>query len=412
MGSMAEPAKIEFLTRNADESGFQLQQVQSSAAHGLFRPRRLIQADWEVTAQPQSLDGSRHFVLRNLTQDRYVLLNAREHFLWELFDGRHSMSEIAKIYHFEFGAFDYLMINQLLAKLYSAGLLEDIGASGVQPSSTRRANRRWTRALVRLRRFWNRLSFKTRNADRYCTAIYQWGGFLLFNPAALALCLAITAYAAVALVGLWPNAKQITLGLAGKPWLSTGAMIAVMLVVALLHMLVHALACKAYSRKVRELGFFLLQGVLPTFYADVTDIFMSSRRARIVVDLAGPMVEVVFGSLAFIAAYWSDPGVGQSLLFGAGILLWEGALLNLYPFNFLEMDGYNILADLLAMPTLRQHALTLLPTLPRRLLRGPRLLKAEWIQTGYLAICCISVFVYVLLHLDAVGLGWLIHSKQ
>ncbi|HVO92194.1 MAG TPA: hypothetical protein VMT22_05105, partial [Terriglobales bacterium] len=260
---MAEPAKIEFLTRNANDSGFQLHQVQSSAAHGLFRPRRLLATAWEVTAQPQSLDGSRHFVLRNLAGDRYVLLNAREHFLWELFDGQHSVSEIAKIFHFEFGAFDYSVINQLLAKLYSAGLLEDLGASGVQRSAARRG-RRWARVLVRLRRLCSRLSYKTRNADRYCAAIYRWGGFLLFNPIALALCLATTVYAVVTLIHLLPRAKQITLGLAGKPLVSTGAMIAVMLCVAVLHVLVHALACKAYSRKVREIGFFLLQGVLPT----------------------------------------------------------------------------------------------------------------------------------------------------
>ena len=407
---MAEPAKIEFLTRNADDSGFQLHQVQSSAVHGLFRPRRLIPTAWEVRRQPRSFDGSRQFVLRNLAGDRYVLLNAHEHFLWEHFDGDHSVSDIAKIFHFEFGAFDYSIITQLLAKLYAAGLLEDVGASGVQRSAARRSARRWARALVRLRRVLSRLSFRTRDADRYCAAIYKWGGFLLFNPLTLAACLAITAYAAIALFRLLPQAKQIALGLAGKPLLSAGAMIGAFLFVAVLHMLVHALACKAYGRKVRELGFFLLQGVLPTFYADVTDIFMASRRARIVVDLAGPLVEVVFGSFAFIAAYWSEPGVGQSLLFGAGILLWEGALLNLYPFNFLEMDGYNILADLLAMPTLRQHAMRLLPTLPRRLLRGPQLLRSEWIEAGYLVVCFVSVLAYVVLHLDAVGLGWLIHS--
>jgi putative peptide zinc metalloprotease protein len=94
----------------------------------------------------------------------------------------------------------------------------------------------------------------------------------------------------------------------------------------MLHVLVHALACKAYGRKVREMGFFLLQGLLPTFYADVTDIFMSSRRVRVMVDLSGPLVEVVCGSLAFIAAYGSEPGFGQSLLFGAGLVLWESAV--------------------------------------------------------------------------------------
>jgi len=192
--------------------------------------------------------------------------------------------------------------------------------------------------------------------------------------------------------------------LAALPLLTSGVIVATIVAVSMLHVLVHALACKAYRRKVREMGFFLLQGIVPTFYADVTDIFMSSRRARVIVDLAGPMVEVVCGSLGFIGAYWSAPGIGQSLLFGAGILLWESAVLNIYPFNFLEMDGYNILVDLLAMPALRQQALALFPTLPRRLRHGPRLERSEWIQLGYLGLCFFSVLAYLIAHLDALGL--------
>jgi putative peptide zinc metalloprotease protein len=408
---MAEPAKIEFLTRGSGDAGFQIHQVQSSEAQRLFRPRRLPESDWEVTPQPRSLDGSRHYVLRNLERDRYVLLNAQEHFLWQHFDGNHTLGEIARIFHFEFGAFDYSIIAQFLTKLYSAGLLEAVGATDVQPSVTGENARRLARAALRLKRAWSRISIKLRGADRYCTAIYRRGGFLLFNSIALALCLAVTAYAMFAAFSLWPQAKEITLGVAAMPVVSTAALIVATLIVAILHVLVHALACKAYGRRVRELGFFLLQGVLPTFYADVTDIFMSSRRARIIVDLAGPMVEVAFGSFAFIAAYWSPPGVEQSIFFVAGVLLWEGALLNLYPFNFLELDGYNILADLLAMPTLRQRALALLPNLPRRLMRGPALRRGEWIQSAYLAICFLSVIVYIVLHLDAVGLGWLIRPQ-
>jgi putative peptide zinc metalloprotease protein len=152
------------------------------------------------------------------------------------------------------------------------------------------------------------------------------------------------------------------------------------------------------------MGFFLLQGVLPTFYADVTDIFMSSRKARIIVDLAGPLVEVFVGSVAFLGAYNSAPGIGQSLLFGAGILLWEAALLNLYPFNFLEMDGYNILADLLAMPALRQQALGLPAQLRAGRQGSERWEKAQWIQLIYLGLCTVSVLVYVVLHLDMVGI--------
>jgi putative peptide zinc metalloprotease protein len=179
-------------------------------------------------------------------------------------------------------------------------------------------------------------------------------------------------------------------------------MLAAPLAVSAFHVLIHALACKAHGRKVREMGFFLLQGVLPTFYADVTDIFMSSRRARITVDLAGPMVEVVLGSVAIIGAHASLPGIGQALLFGIGIMLWESALLNLYPFNFLEMDGYNILADLLAMPMLRQQALALIRDVPRRLKNARTIERAEWIQLAYLALCLVSVTIYLIAHLDAV----------
>jgi hypothetical protein len=109
------------------------------------------------------------------------------------------------------------------------------------------------------------------------------------------------------------------------------------------------------------------------------------------------------GSVAFLGAYQSSPGIAQAFLFGIGILFWEGVLINLYPFNFLEMDGYNIVADLLAMPTLRQQALALAPRLHRRLLQPRTLTKAEWIQITYLLLCIVSVLIYLIAHLDFLG---------
>jgi len=123
----------------------------------------------------------------------------------------------------------------------------------------------------------------------------------------------------------------------------------------------------------------------------------------LMVDLAGPMVEVFLGSLAMLTAHLADPGVGQALLFGVGVLLWESALINLYPFSFLELDGYNILADSIAMPMLRKQTLALIPNLPQRLLRLRTIQRAEMIQIGYFVLCVVSVLVYVVLHLDVIG---------
>jgi len=52
MAHMAEPAKLELLTRNPGEPGFQIQQLQSSQAHRQFRPQRLPNVpDWPTMAE-------------------------------------------------------------------------------------------------------------------------------------------------------------------------------------------------------------------------------------------------------------------------------------------------------------------------------------------------------------------------
>ncbi len=399
---MPEPAKLELLTRTADNAGFHTVEINSDYVYGLFKPQRLPKTEWELTPQPRGADGARHYVLKNLRHDRYVLLNAKEYFLWDYFDGCHSLEEIARAFHISNGAFDFSLIRQLLTKLYGCGLIETNNTTDLRSSLTGLQPFSWTRSLGSGVRALRRISFKLPNADRVCSAIYDRGGFLLFHPIAFWLSVTVAVLAFVLGLRLVPQAGDFAWHLKARPLLVTGVMLLILLLVSMLHVLVHALACKSYGRRVREMGFFLLQGVLPTWYADVTDIFMSSRRARVTVDLAGPMVEVVLGSFAIIGAYGASPGFEQALLFGVGVMLWEGALINLYPFNFLEMDGYNIVADLLAMPMLRQQALALLSSLPSRLRNVTTIARAEWIQLSYLLICLLSVLVYLIVHLDAI----------
>jgi len=397
---MAEPAKLQLLTRQAEESGFQIREIDSNQAYLSYRPRRVPRDCWEITAQPQSPDGNRNFILKNLQHDRYLLIDSQESFLWELFDGAHCVEEIVHAYQQRFGDFDPALIRPLLAKLSHASLLTERENLALQQSLARNEENLWIMGINSAAKYWRRLSFTLPNADRICGAIYRYGGFVLFHPIALGLTIVLAILAGIAAIRLSPQAMHFTKMLSASPTLSTVILLASLLMVSMMHVTVHALACKAYGRRVREVGFFLLQGVLPTFYADVTDIFMSTRRARVIVDLAGPLVELFWGSVAFLAAYQAGPGVAQAFLFGVGIVLWEGALINLYPFNFLEMDGYNIIADVLAMPTLRQQALALAPQLHRRLLHPTTISKAEWIQIGYLVLCFLSVIVYLIAHLD------------
>ena len=400
---MSDRPKLQLLTRSADESEFAIFEVDSSQAHSRFKPQRLPDSEWELRRQPLAVDGTRNFVLKNLRQDRYLLLNAREHFLWGQFDGRNALEEIARAFHLEYGAFDYSLIRELLAKLYHAGLIEDHQTLASLSNFVSPEGRSLHDRFGRMVDSWRRFALRTRDADRFCSTIYRRGGFILFHPLTFWMVAAIAGIALAAAFQLAAHSMDFARLLSAHPYRSTAVILIALPLASILHVLVHALACKAHGRRVREIGFFLLQGVLPTFYADVTDIFMSSRRARLLVDLAGPLVEVFFGSLAMLSAYLSGPGIEQALYFWAGVLLWESALINLYPFSFLELDGYNILADLLSMPMLRKQALALIPNLTQRLRNIRTIQRAEMVQIGYLALCLLSVLVYLVLHLDAVS---------
>ena len=398
---MSDPAKLQLLTRSDGESGFDIFEIDSWQVHSGFKPQRLEPTEWELRRQPLAVDGTRSYVLNNLRQDRYLLLSAKEYFLWEKFDGRNTLEEIARAFHFEYGAFDYSLIREFLAKLYQAGLIEGHRTLASLNDFVTAEGRSQNYRAYRVVDTWRHFALRARDADRYCSAIYRCGGFILFYPMTVAVIIGLALVAFVAAYRLAAHSMDFARLLSAQPYLSILSLLITLPLASMFHVLAHALACKSHGRRVREIGFFLLQGVLPTFYADVTDIFMANRRARLMVDLAGPMVEVFLGSMAMLAAYFSGPSIEQALLFGVGVLLWESALINLYPFSFLELDGYNILADLLAMPMLRKQALALVPNLTHTA-RNPRTIqRAEIIQVGYLTLCLISVVVYLMLHLDA-----------
>ena len=75
---MAEPAKLQLLTRKPGEAGFQIHEIESSQAYVGYRPQRVPKETWEITAQPQSPDGKRNFILKNLQRDRYLLIDSQE----------------------------------------------------------------------------------------------------------------------------------------------------------------------------------------------------------------------------------------------------------------------------------------------------------------------------------------------
>src|SRR6185369_3999018 len=130
-------------------------------------------------------------------------------------------------------------------------------------------------------------------------------------------------------------------------------------------------------------------------YVDVTDIFMASRRARVVTAVAGASVHLVLGSLWFIAAYLAPLGsFTQAFAAASGMIQFQTFVIALYPFCFIEMDGYHVLVDALGVPTLKSDAFTYVGGL----LRGAapiRWSREAALYLGYVLLSALSIAGFV-----------------
>src|SRR5438093_12125097 len=115
---------------------------------------------------------------------------------------------------------------------------------------------------------------------------------------------------------------------------------------------------------------------------------LASRRARVVTAVSGALVHLVLGAAAFIIGASAPLGsFTQAFATASAIIQWQALLLSLYPFCFIEMDGYHVFVDLLGVPTLKHDALSYV----RALLGGRARLRSGWLEALWLAYVGLSV---------------------
>jgi putative peptide zinc metalloprotease protein len=227
------------------------------------------------------------------------------------------------------------------------------------------------------------------------SAAYRWGGFVLFTPVGVAACLALAVAGLVAGVKLWQEGGDIVAGFGGHALRAVLMVKLAFFLTLAAHQIVHGLALVHYRRRVREFGFTFLHGFVPTFYIDVTDIFMTGRRARVVTAVSGALVHLVLGAACFLVALFAPLGsFTQAFAAASGMLQWQAFVVALYPFCFIEMDGYHVLVDVLGTPTLKQEAISWVGRLVRR--TGPwRFGRQEALWAFYVVVSTLSVAAFV-----------------
>ena len=396
-GKSAPPrrAKLELLVRKPDAEGesFEVREVGSAVGFVQLRPQRVPATNYELADVTSRVNREHSFILKNRTTDRYLLLSEPERFLWERMDGKTSLQDLATAYVLRYGEFNFEIIPGLISKLQRAQLLVLTPASRLRKALARNRGRHVVKMLEGALLVLERVNISSRRVNDFFYRLYRFGGFLFFTRAAVALCALLAVAGVLAGVRLWHDAAQVTAGLGANPLLALLGVKLLFLSTLATHQLMHGVALVHYGRRVREFGFTFLHGFVPTFYVDVTDVFMTSQRARVVTAVSGALVHLVLGSLWFLLAVQSAPGFLQGFAAASGMIQWQAFVIALYPFCFIEMDGYHVLADVLGLPTLKSDAMSYAGAL----LRGRASLpgtREEWVWIGYVGLSTVSIAAF------------------
>lgn len=190
--------------------------------------------------------------------------------------------------------------------------------------------------------------------------VVAWLAALLrffYAPAAVVLSLAAIAWAHVSVYSTHLDAEALTPG--SYLWITVWCLASI-----LFHELGHAAAVSGFGGTPGRIGGGLYI-LMPTFYADVSQLWRFPRRHRMVVDLGG----VYFQQIAFVLFALGAAGAGSPEMLATCRLIDLMVLTALNPmFHF---DGYWFLADYLAIPKLQSVAFRSLLARFQRLLGRP-----------------------------------------
>jgi putative peptide zinc metalloprotease protein len=291
----------------------------------------------------EASEGDARWVLRDLRSDRFLRMSEKDARLFELLDGRRSLSELVREAKRLEGPAGPLRLVRLLAELADRGLLAGVAAGESAPETPRRL----------LGRLGAPREKKWQDAGRFFDRVYAGGGRRLFTTPAL------TAIALIAVAGL-AVFPYLIVGRYGTPFvvaqkIGFGALVFLLgrFAVAAVHETAHGLAMAAVGRRVRSAGVKLVFG-FPYVFVDTSEAWFEPRRRRVGISAAGPIADLTMGALFALACLALPAGTGRDIFFQLAFAAYLGAFFNLNP--FVERDGYQILADLLREPGLRRRA--------------------------------------------------------
>lgn len=306
-----------------------------------------------VTAYPrETSDGEKIFILKNHDLGSYYRLSKVGWYIWQLLDGKHTLQEIADAIFDEFLLFSPDIVTQLVTQLVLGGFVQVPLRAETIANLENQILPWWKKGIRQFSRVME-VQCSIKHTDNFVAKVYKKIGYIFFNvPMQLLFlgCMFFGMYAFVLLIHpALTNFKTASL------WLLAGY-IPLTLISVTMHEFAHALTTKAFGFEVLRFGFgWYWLG--PIAFADTSDMWLGTRRQRIIVNAAGMYVDAIFAGLACIVGL-----LCVSTFPHLTTMLWIFALFNyLSVFKNLDptlaFDGYYILMDILDKSNLRSEAI-------------------------------------------------------
>lgn len=341
--------------------------------------------------QRTTADGQELTILKNPDNGSYFKLSAEGAFIWQELDGKHTLQEITLALADKFNVFAPDVVAALISKLTKAGFVENVEVNQETQTTNKPV---WVRALLKIRHILEyRVAFG--DSDKWITNAYQkYIHYLFTKPAQIVLLLLIIA----GFISFVLTTSDVLLFFSYKhaSLLLLLSLIPLSAFELFLHELGHAFAVKAFGREVHYIGVGWYW-FAPIAFTDTSDMWLASRRQRMLVNLAGVYVDFLTASIAALFVFIIPNPYVQCILWLFALYTYIGGFRMLSPLQ--EMDGYYILMDWVEKPQLRKSAVVWLVKKFPRSLRHPSLFSKNWPEVGYWLACIVFLILVSILTL-------------
>jgi putative peptide zinc metalloprotease protein len=326
-------------------------------------------------------DGQEIVILKNPDNGKYFKLSQEGWFIWQQLNGKQTMPAITMALANQFNLFSPDVVAAIISKLAGDGFIEQVDI--MQGSAL--GKKTFMSKLVTKLRAMLEFRYAFGDADGWLTKMYNKGVYLLFTRVGKLIWFGIAITGLTAFLAS-TNDTIDTFNLMPHVWFLLVPLVPATLLSTALHELGHAFATKSYGHEVHYMGvgWFWLG---PVAFTDTSDMWLSTRGPRIMVNLAGVYSDcLVAGICGLLILFFTNPYI-QGFLWIFCLYTYVNAFRMLSPLQ--ELDGYYVLMDMVDKPHLRQSAVIWLVRGLPKALRHPSLFKNNKPEIIYWLACIV-----------------------